>query len=421
MNIIRELHGHQTAKDYKQEKQNTIMEKEYKIVIPESNSQMVIDSLLDILSKQSKLIEDLESSKKQLSKTCAELRADKEELLPLKERLNSIETELNAANYLVSKYKEEMNQLADVKKSLSEERSSKEQIEVSLAILKTEYTALQSKNCDLLHEIQAVQRKSTESNYLIGLKESELKTVKDELEEKRKNNDSLSNDIKRLLENKSDLETQVAALTSKKDEIERKATEYEEKFKSLSEQLSGFSKHKYLYLTSVLNKIGAILDSEVESIQNDWLKTYVTDILTSGTSDVPSLRQIANLGEDRVANLVSYGNTSITKLANLLWWYTWTELKDIVREISRIKEIDFYFREVLLPYLETFYDIEVHMPNVNLDANLSNYEKDTRTPTTLKDLKVENFSIRNNTKCEISTLSYNNKPGICYVAYEIGN
>ena len=151
------------------------------------------------------------------------------------------------------------------------------------------------------------------------------------------------------------------------------------------------------------------------------MKTYVTDILTSGTSDVPSLRQIANLGEDRVANLVSYGNTSITKLANLLWWYTWTELKDIVREISRIKEIDFYFREVLLPYLETFYDIEVHMPNVNLDANLSNYEKDTRTPTTLKDLKVENFSIRNNTKCEISTLSYNDKQGICYVAYEIGN
>ena len=397
------------------------MEKEYKIVIPESNSQMVIDSLLEILSKQSKLIEDLESSKKQLSKTCSELRADKEELLPLKERLTSIETELNTANYLVSKYKEEINQLADVKKSLSDERSSKEQIEVSLAILKTEFALLQSKNSDLLHEIQTVQRKSTESNYLIGLKDDELKTAKEELKAKRENNDSLSNNIKILSDEKSKLSGQVAALTSQKKEIEQKAAEYKENVKSLSEQLTGLSKQEYLYLTSILNKIRAILDSEVESIQNDWLKTYVTDILTSGTSDVPSLRQIANLGEDRVANLVSYGNTPITKLANLLWWYTWTELKDIVQEISRIKEIDIYFREVLLSYLRTCYGIDVHMPDLNLDANLSNYDKDTRTATRLKDLKVDNFSIKNNTKCEISTLSYNDRQGICYVAYEIGN
>ena len=397
------------------------MEKEYKIVISESNSQMVIDSLLDILSKQSKLIEELESSKKHLSETCSGLRSDKEELLPLKEKLTSIETELNSANYLVNKYKEEIKLLNEDKKTLLEERSGKEQIEVSLAIFKTEYTALQSKNSDLLHEIQAVQRKFAESDYLIGLKDSELKTVKDELEEKRKNNDSLSNDIKRLSEEKSNLETQVAALTSKKDEIEQKTAGYEEEVKDLSEQLVIQSKQKYLYLTSILNRIGTILDSEVESIQNDWLKTYVTDILTSGTSDVPSLRQITNLGEKRVANLVRYGNTSITKLANLLWWYSWTELKGIVKEISRIKEVDFYFREVLLPFLNTFYAIDVHMPDMNLDANLSNYEKDTRTPTKLKELKVENFSIKNNTKCEISTLSYNDKQGICYVAYEIGN
>lgn len=421
MNIIRELLGHQTAKDCKQEKRTIIMEKEYKIVIPESNSQMVIDSLLDILSKQSKLIEDLESSKKQLSKTCAELRADKEELLPLKERLNSIETELNAANYLVSKYKEEIIQLADVKKSLLEERSGKEQIEVSLAVLKTEFAVLQEKNSNLLHEIQTVQRKTTESNYLMSLKDDELKTAKEELKEKRKDNDSLLNDNKRLSEEQSKLSNQVAVLTSQKEEIEQKVAGYEKDVKGLAEQLDRQSKKKYIYLIFILNRIEAILDSEVESIQNDWLKTYVTDILTSGTSDVPSLRQISNLGEDRVANLVSYGNTPITKLANLLWWYTWTELKDIVQVISRIKEIDIYFREVLLPYLKTFYGIDVHMPDLNMDANLSNYEKDTRTPTTLKDLKVENFSIRNNTKCEISTLSYNDKPGICYVAYEIGN
>ena len=421
MNIIRELLGHQTAKDYKQENQNVIMEKEYKIVIPESNSQMVIDSLLDILSKQSKLIEELESSKNRLSETCSSLEADKEELLPLKEKMTSIETELNSANYLVNKYKEEIKLLNEDKKNLLEERSGKERIEVSLAILKTEYAVLQSKNVDLLHEIQTVQRKSTESNYLIGLKEDELKTVKEELKETRENNDSLSNNIKSLSEEKSNLSDQVAALTLQKEEIELKAAGYEANVKNLSEQLSGLSKQKYLYLISILNKIGTILDSEVESIQNDWLKTYVTDILTCGTSDVPSLRQIANLGEDRVANLVSYGNTPITKLANLLWWYTWTELKDIVQEISRIKEIDIYFREVLLSYLKTFYGIDVHMPDLNLDANLSNYDKDTRTATTLKDLKVDNFSIKNNTKCEISTLSYNDKHGICYVAYEIGN
>ena len=61
------------------------------------------------------------------------------------------------------------------------------------------------------------------------------------------------------------------------------------------------------------------------------------------------------------------------------------------------------------------------MPDMALDANLSDYEKDTRTPTSLKNLKLGNFSIKNNTKCEISTLSYNDKSGICYVAYEIGN
>ena len=319
MNIIRELLGHQTAKDYKQENQNVIMEKEYKIVIPESNSQMVIDSLLDILSKQSKLIEELESSKKQLSKTCSELRADREELLPLKERLTSIETELNTANYLVSKYKEEINQLKDDKKALFEERSGREQIEVSLAILKTEFALLQEKNGELLHEIQTVQRKSTEANYLRSLKEGELKTTQNELEDKRKLNDSLSNDVKALSDEKAKLSGQITTLTSQKEEVEKKAMASEKEVKGLSEQLNMLSKQKYLYLILILNKIGSILDTELEQIKNEWLKEYVTDILISGTSDVPSLRQIANLGETRVTNLVSYGNTSITKLANLLW------------------------------------------------------------------------------------------------------
>lgn len=397
------------------------MEKEYKIVISESNSQMAIDSLLDILSKQNNLIQQLEASKKELSDACSKLKNDSEELNQFKIKVARIESDLNGANYLVNKYKEEINILNKEKQSLSEACSDKGQVEAEFNIFKQNFDTLQQRNADLLEDIETIKQESTKTNYLISLKEDELKEVKVKLKNAETNNADLSDINKKLSDINKGLEEELAKLTKQKEELKGQKSKAEEEIKNHSQQIEIQSKQKYNYLVSILNKIRLILDSEVETIQNDWLKVYVTDILTCGTSDVPSLRQIDKLEATQVVNLVSYGNTSITKLANLVWWYTWSELKDIIDEIPSMNKIDFYYREVLLSYLKTFYNIDVHMPDVSLDANLSNYEKDTRTPTILKNLKTENFSIKNNTKCEISTLSYNDKSGICYVAYEIGN
>lgn len=397
------------------------MEKEYKIVISESNSQMAIDSLLDILSKQNNLIQQLEASKKELSDACSKLKNDSEDLNQFKIKVARIESDLNGANYLVNKYKEEINILNKEKQSLSEACSDKGQVEAEFNIFKQNFDTLQQRNADLLKDIETIKQESTQTNYLISLKEDELKEVKKKLKDAETNNAKLSDKNKELSDVKNGLEKELAELKQQKEKLTEQKSKAEEEVEKHSQQIEIQSKQKFNYLVSILNKIRLILDSEVETIQNDWLKVYVTDILTCGTSDVPSLRQIETLEATHVVNLVSYGNTSITKLANLVWWYTWSELKDIIDEIPSMNKIDFYYREVLLSYLKTFYNIDVHMPDVSLDANLNNYEKDTRTPTILKNLKTENFSIKNNTKCEISTLSYNDNFGICYVAYEIGN
>ena len=421
MNIIRELLGHQTKMNYKQEQKQTIMEKEYNIIIPESNSQMVIDSLFDILSKQSRLIDELELSKNQLNKTCLELKECNEKLLPLEKKVVEIEGELREANNLIGRYKGQIEQLNEDNRVLTAKSSDKEKFEISLRLLNEEITNLRRKIDDLSDKNQNVERESTEVKYLIELKDKELKKSEDKLKGKHEECETITKKNKDLSDENNYLSKEIKKLTEANKGFEQRVEELDSKVKEVSLQFENSSKQKHIFLINILNKICSILESEVGRIQNDWLKSYVDGILKSGTTDVPSLKQIANLRENRVHNLVSYGNTSITKLANLIWWYTWPELTNIVKEIPKIDEINFYFCHIFLPYMKTFYAVDIHMPDTTVDVNLSNYERDTITPTALTDLKMENFSIKNNTKCEISTLSYNDKHGICYVAYEIGN